>query len=524
MNTQFKKTLEFVLSKTHFVVVPVIFCTLLAVFVALFGTRHWSASQAIFIRDDGIGSINRGGRFDSVDMMQVSQETILEIAQHPTVLRAALEQVGRESSLKPRWLSFRTFLPFQFSNHSWPSHSDVEGLAKDVSIKSPKGTQFGRTEVIYISVKAESNERAAALAKAVSQQLGKRMMKLREDRYGSVARELEQSVSLAQRELNQASNRLRTIETQLGSDLSELRVMMDGGQGEGTVRRVVVQLEGELRGAKAAYFELQNQVAQFSAAANNPQLMLSIPNTLLENQPSLRRLREGWSEARIRTSTLMGRKSANHPDVVAAKQSEVRVANHLHKSLIASVDGLRSELVSAKKRVERVDRQLALANGRMGGIAGLRTEYSNLSAAVAQRIEFLKKARDEMSIARGNALSARSISLIHLVDEPITYTKPIGPGKVTTVLCGAFAGLLIGGSLIFLMLPVGGFSKEETLAEPEGYRFATEQRLAPPVPRPVTVNVGGNRRGETKWSKVGRRMSDHPGTHNASADRRINTN
>ena len=61
-------------------------------------------------------------------------------------------------------------------------------------------------------------------------------------------------------------------------------------------------------------------------AEADPTRLMAAPNSLLDSQPALRRLKDGLVDAQLRTATLQGRMSAEHPEVVAAREAEVQVA------------------------------------------------------------------------------------------------------------------------------------------------------------------------------------------------------
>ncbi len=89
-----REFLEFARENRKLFLWPVIACTTLALAYAIFRPSRWDATQALFVRDEMRGALMRGGKFESVDAMQTAQETILEVAKHPQVLKNALIEVG----------------------------------------------------------------------------------------------------------------------------------------------------------------------------------------------------------------------------------------------------------------------------------------------------------------------------------------------------------------------------------------------------------------------------------------------
>ena len=59
--------------------------------------------------------------------------------------------------------------------------------------------------------------------------------------------ELSKTVHLAQADLTDTTARLTAIESQLGSDLAELRGMHDAASGDSALRRTAAEIDGDLR-------------------------------------------------------------------------------------------------------------------------------------------------------------------------------------------------------------------------------------------------------------------------------------
>ncbi|MEM8681570.1 MAG: Wzz/FepE/Etk N-terminal domain-containing protein, partial [Planctomycetota bacterium] len=94
---------------------------------ALLKQDKFDARLPLIVRDEGYGSLSRLGDFTSVDAMQTAQETILEVAKHPSVLRAALLDVGPGKG------------EVRKGGEEWPSPKFVNEFADDVSVSAPGG-------------------------------------------------------------------------------------------------------------------------------------------------------------------------------------------------------------------------------------------------------------------------------------------------------------------------------------------------------------------------------------------------
>ena len=174
-------------------IAPTVAFTIVGTLHALTKNDEWKASQALVVRDEAIGEMGFGsraplGRFDSNDILKRSLETILQIAKNHRVARQALQDVGPERKTR----------------REFPKEEDVEALLDKISVSAPKGTEFGTSEVVYLSVKAKTPQRAIALTDAVCTQLDTRIKQLRNEHTKSIIAELSEKKNLAQRELEAA--------------------------------------------------------------------------------------------------------------------------------------------------------------------------------------------------------------------------------------------------------------------------------------------------------------------------------
>ena len=422
--------------------VPTIVMTVLAAGYAVCRPVRWQASQGLVVRDEAVGELSRQGRFDSSEAMKTAQETIAEIARNQALLRAALVQTAG---------------PKPTNDPGWPTATDVAALQSSLAVSAPKGTEFGRTEVIYLSVIADTKEQAVALAGAVCDQLDARLQELRNLRAESIMAELAKTVTLAQSDLDRATARLAALETEVGTDLGELRILNDSGSGDSNLRTALNQIKNDLRQVGTAHEAEQQQLKLLTAAMNDPDSLIATPNRLLEAQPALRRLKEGLVDAQLRTAQLMGKMSKDHPEVKGALANEEAVRRELREELELAVRGLEADLAVSASQIKALGKQAAEVEGRLDRLAALRARYGNLVADVRQRSETLQRAQQELADARAAQAAAQSASLITRLDRPLSGNHPIGPSAAAIVLTGLAGGLATGLGLVFLLTPAGPF-------------------------------------------------------------------
>lgn len=420
-------------------VIPTAVCGVLAIGYAVFSSDEWQATQSLVVREEALGD-SQSGRFNSTDSMKTAQETIQEASRHPEVSRAALIAVGPASGRAAT---------------NWPTKADVESLRERISIAAPNGTEFGSTEIIHLSVTAHSQDRAIALTKSVGDQLEKRLQTLRAAKAESIIAELQRSIELAENTLKSSTEELQQIESKVGADLGELRVLSESGGGESNLRNTLTQIKNELRQAENESEAMHKQHKILADTARNPESIVSVPGQVLVNHPSLGRLKNGLVDAQLRRADLEGKMSSIHPAVRAAQAAENEVRRDLYDELQSTTRGLASEISITDGRIDSLTSQLNDVESRLNVLATLRANYSNLVAATRKNSEILAANREKLADANARFDAAEASSLITRVDPPHTGDGPVNLSAGKIVLIGLMGGFVVGLGIVFLTVPLG---------------------------------------------------------------------
>ena len=415
---------------------PAVVVALLAGGYALWRPATWEASQTLIVRNEAVNNEVGPGKFSHGDQMRTVQETIMELARGRDVLTAALVKVGPPAECK--------------NTAEWPSDRAVARLRGAVRLTPPGGAEFGMTEVFYLSVKNNDRSRALALTGVICDQLEARFQELRDTKAKSMIDELAKTVALTRADLDESTAALSKIETEVGSDLAELRVLHDASSGDSTLRHTVAEIRSERRVVQAAHEANQELHGVLQSADADPGRLVATPNRLLQSQPALRRLKDGLVDAQLRTAQLKGRMSDAHPLVRAAKDAEEEIGRHLHGELNIAVRGLQIDLRLGAERLAALDKQLANVNKRLGWLAELRATYSNQVAQTRGRTELLERAEENLAEARSTQASAKAASLIARIGTPDAGVDPLGPSRSMIVLLGMVGGLLTGLGVLLL--------------------------------------------------------------------------
>jgi polysaccharide biosynthesis transport protein len=259
---------------------------------------------------------------------------------------------------------------------------------------------------------------------------------------------------LAKADLAESTARLTTAETAVGGDLAELRAMQESGAGESALRRNAEDIRNQLRETKITGKARAELLDVLHAAGNDPGRLIAAPNSLLESQPALKRLKDGLVDAQLATAKLLGARSAEHPLVQAARQAEEEVGHHLHEELALAVRGMEIELRLNADRQKLLEDQLAATEERLQRLAEIRAAYETQTAETRNRAGLAARAEQNLAEARSVLAGAKVASLISRIDEPDTGAKPVGPSRAIIALGGILGGLIIGLGLVFLSLPV----------------------------------------------------------------------
>lgn len=423
-------------------IVPTILFTLLGIGHILTKKSEWKASQTLLVRDEAIGEMGFGssqplGRFESNDSLKRFLETVLQVSQNRSVVRAALEQVGPESGKRK----------------DFPQEKHIEALIEDVQVSAPKGVEFGTSEVIYLSVSSADPQRAVALTKAMCDELDNRMRDIRNEYARSIITELQEKKSLAERDLQKVTQQLSKLEGKVGQDLGELRTLAEGTSGESNLRLYLNQIKAELRQSETQQDSLKELLSLLEEFRNDPDAILGTPNRLLESQPALRRLKDGLVDAQLRTARLRGGLTESHPRIQSALQNEKNVEGQLLNEVKNAVFAIKADLSLSNRQVDSLQTKLEEIGNRLATLASQRAPYVNLTSEVNQRREQVRQASVSLAEARGRQEASKTSSLITQVDAPVTGTKPQGPGRATLLLGSASAGLALGLSLVYLLAP-----------------------------------------------------------------------
>jgi succinoglycan biosynthesis transport protein ExoP len=447
--------------------IPTVAITLLAATYALVRQPSWQAAQALVVRSEAGVASEAPGKFRQAEDMKVSQETVLEIARSRSVLAAALQDVGPPANLADA--------------SEFPTAKNVEGFRKAVSMTAPKGAEFGTTEIFYLNVKDRDPQRAVALNQAISHNLQTQFQDLLDQKAKSMTVELQRAARLNQKQLDASTAKLSTLESSVGPDLADLRSISKLSAGGSSLQLALSKLEDDLRAAETAERSSEELATMLRAAEHDRRQLLAMPNSLLEKVPALRRLKEGFVDAQLRTAQLLGSMSKAHPSVQGAMANEQEVDAHIRRELPMAIRSIEVDRRLANIKINSIRQQLDDVRQRSQRLATVRAEHAQLVAAVERHTQQVKLSESRLAEARSSEAGARAANLISIVDSPDTGTRPLGPGK--TVICGVglIGGLMTGLGILLLTVPTS-LTQSVPAVAPQTPNSKTKTNIRQPSP------------------------------------------
>jgi uncharacterized protein involved in exopolysaccharide biosynthesis len=411
-----------------FIPAAIVACAGLA--YAAVGPETWQASWAVQIRDEAIGSHDRLGKFASIDSMKTAQETIQELAKSELVVAAALRAIGP---------------PVGECSTDWPDADAIREAQDAVAIAAPNGIEFGETELIFIRANADSRERAVALDEALCKETERQLQALRRAKAQSLIDELDQRVVVARAELDGATERLATIEAEVGGDLGELRLLSESGGGESALRHSLIGVKTELRQATLKRASGEKLLELLAEAESDPASLVAAPNQLLDSLPTLRQLKDGLNSAKLRVAQATSRMTEKHPLVQSVLIELEEIKSQIRGEIAASKAGLKAELDLSDIAIRSLEEQRIDLETRMTRVAGLRAKYGNLTLETEKQSELLSEAVHDLIDAKSQHAAAEATSVLTFIGSPTTGGQPLPPGRSTvavlSLIAGAFTGL-----------------------------------------------------------------------------------
>ena len=419
--------------------IPTLCCTFAALAIAVLSKNQYSSRQTLVVRDDLAGSAFKPGRFESLESMKSAQETILEIARRPQVIRSALNKLG----------------PPRGKSGDWINDEVVEETQGRIKISAPNGAEFGATEAIVLTVEQHTRERSRDFISSLLDEIESSLRDFRSNRFNSMQQELAEASKFADESYIKAAKNLKDFEAELGPDLGTLISLGDKNTGSSNgLQNQLSTLLIEQRTAQTDVDIVGKQIEILGEVSNDPRQILEVPTELLQLLPTLDSLAKGLNEALLKYSISIGKYSDLHPSVKSNKRAVENVKMQIRQKLADSIASLEYQKELRLAKLHRIDDLIAANRRRLSELSRMRVDYETLRNEVFKKAEVKGKAEEKLADIQTLGATAHEVNLFTRVDEPQVDVNPAGPSKKLIVLGGLLSGLFIGVGLVMLVAPV----------------------------------------------------------------------
>lgn len=399
---------------------------------------QWEAKIPLLVRDEATGAAERLGRFSSQNELTAAQETISELARNQEVVEAALSRVGP---------------PSDYDSPVWPNFDVVASVTEHISVRAPKTSEFGKTEVVYLSARSGTPQQAEELCRAVFDALTEYLREVRKVRADSIIIELTEARDLAQRSLGESIEQLKKLEASVGPDLAELRGLSESTSSDVLTGRLLGDIQKELQSAQQDLQKLESQRALFARAVDDPVHLLISEGNVIAAQPTIERLKVGLLDAQLELSRLAGRLTPEHPRMLAAELAIKSIETELHKEVQSVFRAMAPAVELAQARVTQLEAKQKSLQAKLESLAVIRSDYSRMASEVQQKTKTLGDAEAVLTEAKALRAGVISANLISAVGPARCGDKPVGLGGKSIAAAATAAGLMFGLGCVFLIAP-----------------------------------------------------------------------
>ena len=440
MNQQPQQRIKHVIStlRRYFplLIVPAVAGLVLATIYAFFlMPEMWTARQSFLIRDDLSGTAFKPGQFDSEESRKSAQETILEVARRPLVVRNVLEKLGPKSS---------------FAGSNWITDEIIEKTQGVIDISAPNGAEFGKTDAIVLTAKDSTRERTRKFIELLSAEIMVQTNRIRSMRFESMESELYQTYQSAEQARDDAIDRLDKLDRRLGSDFGFLSLQGNNNfqqqpTGVEGIKSEILRKQDELERAEAVH-------AALLKAFNDPAAATQLPSEVLLAQPALQDAMSKMLDLREELHVAKGLYTNIHPKVKGIAEAIEFSQQQIYDSLTGEMTGVQEGIALKKRQLSRLNNRIEELKARLIRLSKSRSEHMALSTQVQQLGAAANLAKTAWSETKSRAVAARTVGLITPTDVAQVNSRPDGLGKRYVALAGLVGGLLVGVGLVLLVM------------------------------------------------------------------------
>ncbi len=423
-------------------VIPVIAGVVLSIlYVFLLRSESWTSRQRLLVREDLLGQSFKPGQFTSLDTMKLRQETILDIARNPEVVRNTLKQLGPKRT------------GFFFNPDKYPDNRTIEAVQGKISLSATNGAEFGKTEVVVLSVQESGLARSMEFIRILLDEVEKQVEEVHRTQLKSMETEAQLAYDTARESLQESLQQLREMEQRLGADSITMATMASVTPGDNSIKAEMLQIQSERRLAETELESLKTSKTILAAAETDPLLVMTTTSDFLLKQTRLIELARSFSEAERVLATASGKYRDIHPSVQNARENltalQKQIASHL-SMLTSSVNTQIHEVESRRARLDGLTRN---HENRLIALSQHRGDHLAINAEIAQKNDILNQHETMLRNIQSYQHSKGNVVWVTRMGEPQPAAQPDGLSKRSIVMAGGLLGLLLGAGLVVLVAP-----------------------------------------------------------------------
>lgn len=442
LNSRNRYLLSTLLEFKFYLIIPAMAGAVLAlIYVLLLQSQSWTSRQRLMVRDDLLGQAFKPGQFSSFDTMKSRQETILDVARNPEVIRATLQQLGPSTK---SWF---------FGSEGYPDDHTIEQMQGQINLSAPNGAEFGTTEVVVLSVKAPSAKRSADLISTLLVEVEQQVESVRVSQLQSMESELIAARDNARNSLKKSIDKLREMENILGPDSVAMATMTSSMPGDNSIKSELLQILAEKRGFEAQLESLKASQKTLEESQSNPLLVMTSAASFFRDQVKISELAKKFVNAQGSFAVATGRYESTHPLVQAAAEQLDELKNQIANEFSVLSISLDSRVVELEQQIARLDDQIDQNHQRLMNLNDKRGDHLAINSEIAKRTEMLNQFETDLENVQSYHQGAGKNVWITRMGEPQIAAQADGMGKRSTVMAGGFLGLLFGAGLIVLLAP-----------------------------------------------------------------------
>jgi uncharacterized protein involved in exopolysaccharide biosynthesis len=406
-------------------------------------SETWTARQTMIIRDDLLGQTFKPGQFLSEEALKSAQETVLETARRPEVIRATLEKIGP---------SRKSLLGLGGVPSNWPTHSTIEDFRGSITFESANGGEFGKSDLIVLAAKTSNPERSAKFLTVLMEEMDSRLSEVRASQFESMESELQATCESALTTRSDLEDRIKEMDASFGTNISTVQSMNERAAGSPSAfDNKLNQIRSDRRLAVSEMASLK----LIKESLKNSESSLELPTSreLLASQPALAELVTGLAKAKSELSEAEGKYNADHPRVQQANSKIASMQRQINDAIPATINGLDGQIAVLEDRIEILDATMEENADLLKKISSKRVPYAALARDLEKQTENYSDASARLAQVKSRKDASKSIQLLTRIGEPWVGTRSDGLGKRMLSLVGGIAGLIVGLGLVMIVAP-----------------------------------------------------------------------